>query len=242
MAPEGLLKPIKPPFVVTVKRAVFVRKDQKLVLMPAEKTSVNESAIPWPAKPSTIVTSKTDRKSLFARPPVLSVARVRENWFWVSPGMAQYCPEPALMSREDFCPCLPLSGGLGRKRVSHNFSKRRPGGLRLTALRHSSGRGRPRDRHAGRGGLPQEINLRRGQGVGLVDEVAEGALQGHSFGDEGAGGLDGAGVFVAQRLCLLLPFPGHSTRSQSPGGLPADAKRIQHRLGSGRAGVLAWCA
>src|ERR1035438_7145491 len=168
--------------------------------MPAEKTSVNESAIPWPAKPSTIVTSKTDRKSRFARPPVLSVARVRENWFWVSPGMAQYCPEPALVSREDFCPCLPLSGGLGRKRVSHNFSKRRPGGLRLTALRHSSGRGRPRDRHAGRGGLPQEINLRRGQGVGLVDEVAEGALQFQGFGGEGVGGVDGAGVLVPQSL------------------------------------------
>jgi len=27
-----------------------------------------------------------------------------------------------------------------------------------------------------RGGFPQQINLRRGQGVGLVDEVAEGEL------------------------------------------------------------------
>src|ERR1022692_3371245 len=36
--------------------------------------------------------------------------------------------------------------------------------------------------HAGRGGLPQESNLRRGQGVGLVDEVAEGALQVQGFG------------------------------------------------------------
>src|ERR1035438_2120038 len=45
-----------------------------------------------------------------------------------------------------------------------------------------------RDGHAGRGGFPQEINLRRGQGVGLVDEVAEGALQGQSLGGAGAGG------------------------------------------------------
>jgi hypothetical protein len=36
--------------------------------------------------------------------------------------------------------------------------------------------------------LPHEGNLRPGQGVGLVDEVAEGALQGQGFGGEGAGG------------------------------------------------------
>jgi hypothetical protein len=30
----------------------------------------------------------------------------------------------------------------------------------------------------------------------LVDEVAEGALQGQGFGGQGAGGFDGAGVFV----------------------------------------------
>jgi hypothetical protein len=46
--------------------------------------------------------------------------------------------------------------------------------------------------------LPDEINLRRAQAVRLVDEVAEGALQGQDFGGEGAGGFDGAGVFVAQ--------------------------------------------
>jgi hypothetical protein len=45
-----------------------------------------------------------------------------------------------------------------------------------------------RDGHAGRGGLPHENNLRRGQGVGLVDEVAEGPLQSHGFDGEGAGG------------------------------------------------------
>ncbi len=45
-----------------------------------------------------------------------------------------------------------------------------------------------RDGHAGRGGFPHENNLRRGQGVGLVDEVAEGPLQSHGFDGEGAGG------------------------------------------------------
>jgi len=46
--------------------------------------------------------------------------------------------------------------------------------------------------------LPHEINLRRGLGVGPVNEVAQGALQGQGFGGEGAGGGNGAGVFVAQ--------------------------------------------
>jgi hypothetical protein len=46
--------------------------------------------------------------------------------------------------------------------------------------------------------LPQEINLRRGQGVGLIDEVAEGALQFHGLGGEGARRSEGAGVLVAQ--------------------------------------------
>jgi hypothetical protein len=52
----------------------------------------------------------------------------------------------------------------------------------------------------GRGGLPHQINLRRGQGAGLVDEVAEGALQVQSFGGEGAGGLEGAGVGSIQQM------------------------------------------
>jgi hypothetical protein len=34
----------------------------------------------------------------------------------------------------------------------------------------------------------------------LVDEVAEGALQVQGFGGEGAGGVDGAGVFGAQSM------------------------------------------
>ena len=50
------------------------------------------------------------------------------------------------------------------------------------------------------GGLPHQINLCRSQTAGLVDEVAERALQGQGFGGEGAGGFDGAGVFVPQRV------------------------------------------
>ena len=39
--------------------------------------------------------------------------------------------------------------------------------------------------------MPHEVNLGRGDGVGLVDEIAERALQGQGFGGEGAGGLAG---------------------------------------------------
>jgi hypothetical protein len=101
------------------------------------------------------------------------------------------------------------------------------------------------------------MNLRGGQGVGLVDEVAGGALQVQGFGGEGVGSSPLPSAFTihpssfpalrvyssrnAFASCILLS-PGHSTRSQLPGGLSADAKRIQHRLGSGWAGVLAWCA
>jgi hypothetical protein len=48
--------------------------------------------------------------------------------------------------------------------------------------------------------LPHQGDLRRGQGVGVVDEVTECALQGEDFGGESAGGLDSAGVFVSQRV------------------------------------------
>ena len=92
---------------------------------------------------------------------------------------------------------------------------------------------RRRDGHAGRGGLPQQVDLRWGQGVGLVDEVAEGALQGLGFGGEGAGGFDGAGVFFAQ---------GVDTGGGQRAFLAADTCSTCSRLGSGRAGVLAWCA
>ena len=39
--------------------------------------------------------------------------------------------------------------------------------------------------------MPHEGNLRRGQAVGLVDQVAERALQFQGFGGEGAGGGHG---------------------------------------------------
>ena len=54
------------------------------------------------------------------------------------------------------------------------------------------------DGHAERGGFPHESNLGRGQAVGLVCEVAEGALQVQGSGGEGAGGLESAGAFLAQ--------------------------------------------
>ena len=49
-------------------------------------------------------------------------------------------------------------------------------------------------------GAAWQLGLRRGQGVGLVDEVAESALQGQGFGDAGAGGLDGAGVGASKEV------------------------------------------
>jgi hypothetical protein len=45
-----------------------------------------------------------------------------------------------------------------------------------------------------RGGFPHQLNLRRGRAVGLVDEVAERALQFQGSGGAGAGGLNAAGV------------------------------------------------
>ena len=44
------------------------------------------------------------------------------------------------------------------------------------------------DGHAGRGGFPHQLDFRRGQGVGLVDEVAEGVLQFETLGGEGGSG------------------------------------------------------
>ena len=52
--------------------------------------------------------------------------------------------------------------------------------------------------HPGRGGLAHQGDLGWGEDAGLVDKVAEGALQGQGFGGEGAGGGECAGVFVAQ--------------------------------------------
>lgn len=62
------------------------------------------------------------------------------------------------------------------------------------------------DGHAGRRGFPDEINLRGYEGVRLVDEVAEPALQGQDFRGDGSGWLDGAGI--------LLPQPVKACRGQ----------------------------
>ena len=50
--------------------------------------------------------------------------------------------------------------------------------------------------------MPQRVNLRRGQGVSLVDEVAEGALQVQGFGGEGVGGVRGAGSCCYSSRCF----------------------------------------
>ena len=50
--------------------------------------------------------------------------------------------------------------------------------------------------------MPHELNLRRGQGVGLVDEVAEGALQVQGFSGKGAGAGDGAGSRCYSSRCF----------------------------------------
>ena len=48
--------------------------------------------------------------------------------------------------------------------------------------------------------MPHELNLRRGQAVGLADHGAEHALQVQGFSGKGADGGDGAGVLVPQRV------------------------------------------
>ena len=52
----------------------------------------------------------------------------------------------------------------------------------------------------GEGGSLREMNLRRGDVVDLVDEIAEGALQFQGFSGAGAGGFDGEGIFVPQSV------------------------------------------
>jgi hypothetical protein len=97
-----------------------------------------------------------------------------------------------------------------------------------------------------RDGFPHELNLGWGQGVGLVDEGAEGALQRQGFGGEGMGGFDGVGVFLSrssQRAhrgnrvpqkhdILTTPFwlPEFcSTRASIPKGLCPPAQGCEPR-------------
>jgi len=93
-----------------------------------------------------------------------------------------------------------ISGSLRPANFHEGKSYTRMDAVGLTSLRHSRGKERGRDGHAGRGGFPHQIDLGGGQAVGLIDEVAELPLQVQSFGGDGAGGLDGTGVFGAQSL------------------------------------------
>lgn len=40
----------------------------------------------------------TGKELLFARPPIFSAVRLRENWFLVPPSMMRLCPKPAVVS------------------------------------------------------------------------------------------------------------------------------------------------
>ena len=55
-------------------------------------------------------------------------------------------------------------------------------------------------RHAGRGGLPHELNLHRAFCTPHSAFRAWQALQGQGFGGEGVGGLESAGAFLAQAV------------------------------------------
>jgi hypothetical protein len=61
--------------------------------------------------------------------------------------------------------------------------------LRRALRRRRWGNALPAGWGAVRGGLPHQINLRRGQGAGPADEVAERGLEFQKVGSEGAGGL-----------------------------------------------------
>src|ERR1039458_4365530 len=74
---------------------------------------------------------------------------------------------------------------VGRFGVVTQVARDLPTGSIATMVRLRAGAG-----HAGRGGLPHQVNLRRSQAVGLVDEVGEGALLGQGFGGEREDGGD----------------------------------------------------
>ena len=63
----------------------------------------------------------------------------------------------------------------------------------------------------------------------MVDEVAELAFQFQGFGGEGAGGFEGAGVFLAERLkaavWIRLPWRCREVRQ-----CLADSKRVYERV------------
>ena len=69
----------------------------------------------------------------------------------------------------------------------------------------------------------------------MVHEVAEGALQGQGFGGAGAGGLDGAGVLVAQGVRVGSGLASMARTDTGSGLAP-------RRLGAPRAFTLAQTA
>jgi hypothetical protein len=92
-----------------------------------------------------------------------------------------------------------------RMRCHHRFNKSLAGGGGETTERWN--------RHAGRSGFPHEINLRRGGGLGLVDEVAECALPGQSFGGKAAG----RGRWCGRIRCATYEGPGRiNVNSEHP--------------------------
>jgi hypothetical protein len=88
-----------------------------------------------------------------------------------------------------------------------------------------SGQPGERDGHAERGGFPHEISLCRGQAVGLLDKVAELALQGQYFGGEGAGGraenlkLGKQKAMIARRRARVSAVPSCPHRLPVPRAL-----------------------
>jgi hypothetical protein len=55
-----------------------------------------------------------------------------------------------------------------------------------------------RYRHPRRRGLPHQGDFLGRQTVGFVDNVADFAFKAQGFGGEGAGGVDGSGVFLPE--------------------------------------------
>ena len=125
----------------------------------------------------------------FARPLVLGAARVQENWF----SLSFIAPPP--------CHTWPRGQQAVFAELVAVFANRRVVGGRwrlLGAVRVETAQPQSRLGLGPRAQSPPPVNAP--QGIGLVDEVAERALQFQSFGGEGAGGFDAAGVLLAQSL------------------------------------------